>query len=119
MLARAQHTVFWPGIFNDLEVIRARCRECNVKAPSQAALPPRQLASPEYPFHMIVADCCTIKSRTWLVVADRFTGWVSVKELITILREMFSHSVWLKKWYLTTVPFSDLLRWNSSWQGGK
>jgi hypothetical protein len=39
---------------------------------------------------MIVADYCTIKSRTWLVVADRFTGWVSVKELITILREMFS-----------------------------
>ena len=48
---------------------------------------------------MIVADYCTIKAKTWLVLADRFTGWVTIfffpreakaKQLITILWEMFS-----------------------------
>ena len=46
MLARAQDTVFWPGIYADLEAVRARCGECNVKQHSQAALPPSPLASP-------------------------------------------------------------------------
>ena len=99
MVARARDTLFWPGIYTDLEAVRARCGECNVKQPSQAALPPRPLASPDYPFQMIVADYCTIKAKTWLVLADRFTGWVTIfffpreakaKQLITILWEMFS-----------------------------
>ena len=52
--------------------------ECNVKQPCQAALPPRQLASPDFPFKMIVADYCIIEDKRWLVLADKFTGWVSV-----------------------------------------
>ena len=48
---------------------------------------------------MIVADYCTIKAKTWLVLADRFNRWVSVfyfpreataKQLIKILRKIFS-----------------------------
>ena len=48
---------------------------------------------------MIVADYCIIEDKRWLVLADKFTGWVSVfffhreataKQRITILREMFS-----------------------------
>ena len=62
-------------------------------------MPPAPLSSPEYPFHMMVADYCDTKSKTWLVTADRFTGWISVfyfqgaassKELIKVLREMFT-----------------------------
>ena len=52
--------------------------------PSQARLP--------------LPDCCTINAKIWLLLADRLTRWVSVfyfprdakvKQLITILREMF------------------------------
>jgi hypothetical protein len=79
MLARAQQTVFWPGIFNNLEVIRARCRECNVKAPSQAALPPRQLASPEYPFH----SGRLLHNQVQDVVSDgRQVHWVGIGVLL-------------------------------------
>ena len=48
---------------------------------------------------MIVADYCTIKAKTGLVLANRFTEWVSVfffhkkataMQLITILWEKFS-----------------------------
>ena len=41
MQSRAREMVFWPNITKDLEEIRARCRECKLKQPSQAALPPK------------------------------------------------------------------------------
>ena len=81
----------------DLEEIRARCSQCTVKAPSQMAIPPKPLVSPDYPFQYVVADYCFIKAKTWLIFADRFTGWVSVyyfekeataKGLVKILREL-------------------------------
>ena len=98
MSNRAQQAVFWPGIFKDLEVTRAKCRECCTKAPSQPALPPARLASPEYPFQMIAADYCSLKGKTWLIVVDRFTGWISVyyfpqeasaRKLVETMRETF------------------------------
>ena len=91
--------MFWPGIFKDLETVRATCRDCCVRAPSQSAMPPAPLPSPEYPFHMLVADYCDIKGKTWLVTADRFTGWISVfyfpsaassKELMKRFRDIFT-----------------------------
>ena len=99
MSNRAQQAVFWPGIFKDLEATRAQCRDCCAKAPSQPALPPVNLASPEYPFHMISTDYCEIKGKTWLIIVDRFTGWLSVfyfpsdasaKKLVEILRNYFT-----------------------------
>ena len=41
-------------------------------------MPPMPLASPDFPFQMIVGDYFTVKSRTWLVIADRFSGWLSL-----------------------------------------
>ena len=35
MSNRAQQVVFWPGIFKDLETVRAACRDCCVRAQSQ------------------------------------------------------------------------------------
>ena len=61
-------------------------------------LPPARLASPEYPFHMVAADYFSVKGKNWLVIVDRFTGWVSLyyfhsdatsTKLVNILREMF------------------------------
>ena len=78
MMSRAKQIVFWPGMFKDLERTRAKCMDCHIRAPSQAALPSRPIASPDYPFQQITADYCMIKSKTWLVIADRFSGWVSV-----------------------------------------
>ena len=99
MSNRAQQAVFWPGIFKDLEATRAQCRDCCTKTPSQPALPPAPLTSPEYPFQMVSTDYCSIKGKTWLVIVDRFTGWLSVfyfvsdasaRKLVEIFREYFS-----------------------------
>ena len=99
MSERTQQVVFWPGIYKDIEKKRAECEACTRNAPSQSPLPPTPVASPEYPFQMIVMDYCNVKGKAWLVIADRFTGWVSVyyfakeattQQLIEILRTYFS-----------------------------
>ena len=60
---QAQHTVFWSGIYQDLEEVTAQCRACNIKQPWKAALPPIPLVSPDYLFQIIVADYFTIKAK--------------------------------------------------------
>ena len=98
MSNRAQQVVFWPGIFKDLETARATCRDCCVRAPSQSAIHLQHRCHAQS-IHSIVADYCDIKGKTWLVTADRFTGWVSVfyysgaassKELIKAFRDIFT-----------------------------
>ena len=90
---RALQAVFWPGITTDIETIRQGCDRCDTNA-----LPPLPLASPDYPFQMLVADYCDIKGKSWLVVADRFSGWVPVfyypreataTDLIRKMKEVF------------------------------
>ena len=98
MLDRAKHSVFWPGIMSDIENTRRNCSHCDRNAPTQPALPPLPLASPDYPFQMIVADYFDIKGKSWLVIADRFSGWLSLhyypreansSDLIKSLKEYF------------------------------
>ena len=39
---------------------------------------PYPLAYPDFPYQMVVADYFMVKSKTWLVVTDRFSGWLSL-----------------------------------------
>ena len=99
MMDRAKDSVFWVGITTDLENLRDSCSYCNRNAPSQAMMPPQPLASPDYPFQMVVADYCNVKGKSWLVLCDRFTGWLNVQyfsreatagDLVRTLKEYFS-----------------------------
>ena len=75
---RARHSVYWPGITSDIENVRRACVYCTKNSPTQPLMPPLPLASPDYPFQMIVGDYFDIKGKTWLVIADRFSGWLSL-----------------------------------------
>ena len=75
---RALQCVYWPGLYSDLEKLRQSCIECTRVAPSQPNLPPYEPVSPDYPFQMVVADFYDLKGKSWLVIADRFTGWISI-----------------------------------------
>ena len=98
MIERAKHTVFWPGIVGDIENTRKNCSFCDRNAPSQPMMPPLPIASPNYPFEQVVADYFDIKGKAWLVIADRFSGWLSVyyyprqatsSDLIKSMKEYF------------------------------
>ena len=99
MFRRAETCVYWPGMTRDIKNVRERCVSCNTVAPSNPAQPPAPLPSPSYPFEMIAADYCMFAGHTYLVIVDRFSGWLSVyycgedassKDLIDKLRVHFT-----------------------------
>ena len=78
MKARARNSVYWPGLSNAITNRRAQCRTCNTIAPSQPAEPLAHTPAPAYPFELTVADYFALKGFTYLVYADRYTGWVTI-----------------------------------------
>ncbi|XP_045122674.1 uncharacterized protein LOC123511117 [Portunus trituberculatus] len=81
MLRRARQTVYWPGIEGDLQHHRAMCNTCDANAPSQLPEPLILTPSPDYPFQQTVADLFQLGGQTYLVYADRLTGWLEVAHL--------------------------------------
>ena len=41
-------------------------------------MPPLLLASHDFSYQIVVANNFAVKSMTWLVVTDRFSGWLSL-----------------------------------------
>ena len=80
MIARAEASVFWPGITQDIHKIRDNCFRCNRNAPSHPNMPPVPPILPEYPFQSICADYFTLEGVGYLVVVDRYSNWPSVQK---------------------------------------
>ena len=96
MMARAEASVFWPGITSDITTLRARCNPCNRMSPSQPSAPPVPPISPTYPFQCVCADFFQYAGVHYLVVVDRYSNWPVVekaadgaKGLVALLRRIF------------------------------
>ena len=97
MIAKAESSIFWPGITRDIHQLRATCSMCNRMAPSQASQPPTPPTLSEYPFQCVCADYFNYKGHAYLVIVDRYTNWPIVeratsgsKGLIDVLRRTFA-----------------------------
>lgn len=96
MTARAESSIFWPGISPAIVALRARCNQCNRIAPSNPSAPPTPLLSPAYPFQCVCADFFHYKGCNYLVIVDRYSNWPIVERstqgatgLISCLRQIF------------------------------
>ena len=78
MRHRATATLFWPGMSTDIEATRSRCHQCWRIAPSHPPMPPVPLCVPIRPFQAIAADFCVASGTGYLVIVDRFSGWLHV-----------------------------------------
>ena len=78
MTARAECSVFWPGISSDIKKMRDKCDFCNKMAPSQPNAPPHHLSYPQYPFELVCADYFSYKGENYLVIIDRYSNWPTV-----------------------------------------
>ena len=78
MNSRAQATVYWPGILNNIRSTRYNCQHCNNIAPSQPSEPMIVSITPEYPFQYLCADYFELNGHNYLSVVDRFSGWIMV-----------------------------------------
>ena len=56
MLECAGQSVWWPGLNEEVALVRERCLECSRNAPSQQKEPPARIPDVEYPFQMVCAD---------------------------------------------------------------
>ena len=56
MVARAEESMFWPGMTNAIRMMRESCNSCRKYAPSQSKLPSWDPITPEYPFQHLCAD---------------------------------------------------------------
>ena len=97
MIARAESSVFWPGITKDIHNVRDRCHQCNRNAPSNPSAPPIPPILPDYPFQCVCADYFTHKGIPYLVIVDRYSNWPIVEKsrngaagLISSLRQTFT-----------------------------
>merc|ERR1711997_933912 len=79
MTARAQASVFWPGITSDIARTRDNCGTCDTIAPSQPSLEAAPPTIPAYPFEQICSDYFDLAGTHYLVTVDGFTGWVDVR----------------------------------------
>ena len=75
MQARAELSVFWPGITTDISSMRSNCNHCNRMTPSQPSAPPTPVIPPEYPFQCVCADFFTLAGVHYLVIIDRYSNW--------------------------------------------
>ncbi len=95
MTARANMSIFWPGITTHIADLRERCADCNRIAPSQPNAPPTALVESEYPFQCICADFFSYKGVHYLIIVDRYSNWPIIKRtnrssgLVKCLREEF------------------------------
>ena len=81
MLSNARSRFFWPGLDAAVRQRRERCGQCNEQAPSQASEPLIVTPPPQVPFEQAVTDLCKLEGHTFLIYADRFSGWVEVERL--------------------------------------
>jgi hypothetical protein len=96
MQARAEASVFWPGITTDISAERTNCNHCNRMAPSQPSAPPTPAIAPEYPFQCVCADFFMLNGIHYLVIVDRYSNWPILERttggasgLISSLRRTF------------------------------
>ena len=97
MWGRVASSVWWPGLYDNIARVRARCWRCDRNAPSQPKEPPKPLLSVKYPFQKICSDYFSLEGRHYLVPIDRYSGWPSVHraktanntELIRLLRNHY------------------------------
>ena len=100
MSARANQSIYWPGMNSCIRNYRANCKTCSTNAPSQHKEPLELTPTPQWPFQQICADYFDIASHSYLSIVDRFSGWICIyyfrpgqataKHLITILRDLFT-----------------------------
>ena len=83
MSANARERLFWPRLDADLRQARKQCRRCNEIAPSLPAETLLTTPEPEMPFEQVAADMFKIGAHSYIVYADRYSGWTEAKKLTT------------------------------------
>ena len=96
---RARQSVYWPGINQQVHETVTACSACRKYLPSQQKEPLLSDPEPSRVFETMSADFFSHAGKSWLVVADRLSGWPiaasidgepTARVLVSHLREVFA-----------------------------
>ena len=79
MTARAEASIFWPGITSDISSTVSNCRHCTRMAPTQPHLPPTPPILMAYPFQCICVNYFNHQATNYLVIVARYSNWQIVE----------------------------------------
>lgn len=79
--ARAQMSLWWPGLSRDLKDYVEKCRECRKHRPVQRNEPLRPTELPERPWQKLGADLLHYDGKDYLVVIDYYSRWLELVRL--------------------------------------
>ncbi|MEL6803182.1 MAG: DDE-type integrase/transposase/recombinase, partial [Bacteroidota bacterium] len=78
MIARAVTSIYWPGMRKSILSYQTNCRSCVEIAPSQLREPIQMSRVPQRPFQVLCADICQANGHYYLIVVDRFSGFMHI-----------------------------------------
>ena len=78
MKQRAQLTVCWPGLDNDIDNVIASCQICQDHQPSNYKEPAILKPRPVCPFQEAAADLCMYGCKQFLIIVDCYTDWLNI-----------------------------------------
>jgi len=77
---RARQTVYWPGITSDVKSMVESCEACQRLRPSQRKEPLECDPEPVRPFQEVGADLFEVTNKHFLVVIDRYSGFLFIEK---------------------------------------
>ena len=80
---RAKHSVWWPELSRQLEVIVRSCPQCQKHSP----LRPEPSQLPQLPWQKVGTDLFEWKKSTYLLVVDFYSRWIEVARLKNLSSE--------------------------------
>ena len=78
MISRATTSVYWPGMRKEILSHQTNCQTCTEISPSQAREPLSLTQLPQRPFQVICSDIFQLNNRFYLIVVDRFSGFLHI-----------------------------------------
>lgn len=80
---RAKSSVYWPGIYKDIETLVTSCLLCQKHQPSQAKEPLEPIVPniPNVPWHTIGSDLFTLDEKNYLIITDYYSKFPFIEEL--------------------------------------
>lgn len=78
---RAKCNLYWPSMDKDIKQMVSNCRICEKYRPKNCKEPmiPHQI--PDKPFLKVATDIFDYGGKSFMVLADYFTGWIEVVEM--------------------------------------
>ena len=79
--ARAQDTIWWPGITGDISRLVESCAFCQINSPKQRAEPMISKELPERPWQIIGTDLGELQGKHFIVMRDYYSRYIEIARL--------------------------------------